>query len=177
MNSFFSDELLEREEISDLPRPSGIIRAFYKGQGFVNPEVLVDASFVSSDYASMYAHKVFDYLKEKSFTHLYSVSWTNIYNTPLVSKYAYNLKEAVEFADFVVDEYYSGGAVYENPYVFVFSNGDFLENEDGNKTLQSAHCIMISREGTRFIEINDEIVNFSYTIELDINSSYWLMRG
>ena len=65
MDSFFDDKLLKQEEVEDLPKPPGIIKAFYKGYGFTNPEVLVDASLVSSDYASMYSKRVLEYLKEK----------------------------------------------------------------------------------------------------------------
>ena len=177
MDSFFDNKLLKQEEVEDLPKPPGIIKAFYKGYGFTNPEVLVDASLVSGDYASMYAKRVLEYLKEKSFKYLYSVGTTNMYNTPLVSKYAYNLKEAVDLKDFIVEKYYSGGYIFDNPYVFVFSNKGFIENDNKDKELESPHCIIISREGSYTTEVNNQDISYSYTVELDLHSSYWWMEG
>ena len=174
-NSFFDDELLKREEISDLPNPPGNVILYFKGYGFTNPEAFVDSLMASSDQASMYARNVYDYLKDKSFKHLYTVSGTNIYNTPEVSKYSYSLKEASSFTEFVVDEYYSGGVTIDDPWVFVFSNGDFVDNNQGDKCLQSAHCLVISKDGFYTLEYNDKTINYSYFIELDIHSTFWLM--
>lgn len=96
-----------------------------------------------------------------------------MYNTPAVSKYSYNLKESSSFTEFMVDKYYSGGSVINNPWVFVFSNGDFVENDLGDKCLQSAHCIVISKEAFYTYQYNDKTINYSYFVELDTHSIYW----
>lgn len=173
-NSFFDGKLLKNEEISDLPNPLGNALLYFKGYGFTNPRAYIDSSMVSSDYANMYARSVYDYLIGKSFKYLYTVSGTNMYDTPAVSKYSYNLKESSNFTEFMVDEYYSGGSVINNPRVFVFSNGDFVENDHGDKCLQSAHCIVISKEAFYTYQYNDKTINYSYFVELDTHSSFWL---
>ena len=174
-NSFFDGKLLKNEEISDLPVPLGNALLYFKGYGFTNPRAYIDSSMVNSDYADMYARSIYDYLIGKSFKYLYTVSGTNMYDTPAVSKYSYNLKESSNFTEFMVDEYYSGGSVINNPWVFIFSNGDFVENDIGDKCLQSAHCIVISKEAFYTYQYNDKTINYSYFIELDIHSTFWLM--
>lgn len=174
-NSFFDGKLLKNEEISDLPDPLGNALLYFKGYGFTNPRVFIDSSMVSSDYANMYARSIYDYLIGKSFKYLFSISGTNMYDTPAVSKYSYNLKESSNFTEFMVDEYYSGGSVINNPWVFVFSNGDFAENDYGDKCLQSAHCIVISKEAFYTYQYNDKTINYTYFIELDTHSTFWLM--
>ena len=73
----------------------------------------------------------------------------------------------------VVDKYYSDGSVINNPWVFVFSNGDFAENDLGDKCLQSAHCIVISKETFYTYQYNDKTIDYSYFVELDTHSIYW----
>lgn len=172
-NSFFDGKLLKNEEISDLPDPLGNALLYFKGYGVTNPRAYIDSSMASSDQANMYAYSIYNYLKEKSFKYLYTVSGTNMYNTPDVSKYSYNLKESSSFTEFMVDEYYSGGSVINNPWVFVFSNGDFVENDHGDKCLESAHCIIISKEAFCTYEYNEKTINYTYFVELDTHSIFW----
>ena len=169
-NSFFDKQLLQQEEIEDLPTAPGITLLYEKIYGFTNAFVYMDDSKSNSDYASFYAHTVYEYLKDKSFKYLYTVSEQNYHSAGLIGKYAYNVKEAVELNDFYVEIDNNG---FNNSWVFVFSNKEPLENTDGESYLDKVHCLAIHHEGGTYT-YNKKSIKYTYSIEIDTHSSFWL---
>ena len=169
-NSFFDKQLLQQEEIEDLPTAPGITLLYKKIHGFTNAFVYMDDSKTNSDYASLYAQSVYEYLREKSFEYLYTISSQNYHSAQMIGKYAYTVKDAQELADF-----YGGTAKSEmnNAWTFVFSNKEPSENTDGEKCFDKAHCIVIYHYGGDYV-YNKKTIKYTYSIEIDTHSSFWL---
>ena len=169
-NSFFDKELLKQEEIEDLPAAPGNPLLYKKVYGLTNAFVYMDASKASSDCASFYAQSVYEYLKEKYFKYLYTISSQNYHSAQMIGKYAYTVKDAQELTDF-----YGGTAKSEmnNAWTFVFSNEEPLENTDGEKYFDKAHCIVIYHYGGDYT-YNKKTIKYTYSIEIDTHSSFWL---
>ena len=168
-NSFFDKELLKQEEIEDLPTAPGEPLLYKKIYGFTNAFVCMNDSEVSSDYASFYAKTVYDYLKDKSFKYLYTISSQNYHSAPMVGMYAYTVKEAQELNDFYCENSMNG---INKAWSFVFSNKGVLENEDGEKYFDKAHCLVIHHDGGEYT-YNKKTIKYTYSIEIDTHSSFW----
>ena len=169
-NSFFDKELLRQEEIEDLPTAPGTPLLYKKIYGFTNAFVYMDASEASSDYASFYAHAVYEYLKGTSFKYLYTISSQNYHSAPMLGKYAYTIKEAQELDDFYAD---TAKSEMNNAWSFVFSDKDALENEDGEKYFDKAHCLVVHHDSGDYT-YNKKTIKYTYSIEIDTHSSFWL---
>lgn len=176
-NSFFDKEILSREKIEDLPEAPGISLVYKKEHGgSTNAIVYIDASAASSDYALFYASAVYDYLIEKSFKHIYTVDGPSQYSSPAFRAFACKLKEARKLDDFYSDGYYrSQTKDLLKTWTFVFSNDDFKENTDGDKYMKSPHCIVISAESVYRLTYNKKTITYSYSVEIDSHSSFWLV--
>ncbi len=173
-NSFFDKAFLKEQLVADMPKPHGDVLLYKKAFGMTNPVSYIKVSeSVSSNWAGLYANDVYLYLKNKNFKYLYSVSGTNEYNAPLVSLYAYTLKEANNLDDFYVSDFYSGQRVISGCWVFVYSNGDVSLNQDSKRYLSSPYCIVISNEGRYDFSYDDRTINYTYFVEFDVHSSFW----
>ena len=169
-NSFFDKELLKQEEIEDLPTAPGISLLYKKIYGLTNAFVYMSDSEVSSDYASFYAQTVYEYLKEKSFKYLYTISNQNYHSAPMIGQYAYTVIEADNLDDFYIG---TENSEMNNVWTFVFSNEEPLENKDGEKYFDKAHCIVIYHYGGDYT-YNKKTIKYTYSIEIDTHSSFWL---
>ena len=172
---FFDKEFLKSQLVENLPNPYGVPLLYVKAHGMNNPTEYIDASLASSDYSAFTAHDVFNYLSV-SFEHIYAIKQTSKYNTPLVSKYAYDVQEAYEIVDFITTSFYIGLSELEGCYAFVYSKDGFLENEDGDKYLSNPHCIVITKHGYYYFSYNKKTINYTYSLIFDTHSSFWLFE-
>ena len=172
--AFFDKEFLKSQLVENLPDPHGEPLLYVKAHGMNNPTAYINVSpYISSDYSAFTVGDVFKYLKE-SFEHLYAIKQTSKYNTPSVSKYAYNILEAHEINDFITSSFYTGQSVFEGCFAFVYSSDSFLENEAGDKYLSNPHCIVITGEDTNYFSYNNKTISYSYLLIFDTHSSFWL---
>ena len=88
---------------------------------------------------------------------------------------AYKLKEADKLSEFCNNSYCSvQSRELVNTWTFVFSNGDFKENDDGDKYMESPHCIVVSVEDTYHLSYHGKTISYNYFVEIDTHSSFWL---
>jgi|GEM_PF-5001488 len=172
---FFDKEFLKSQLVENLPDPHGEPLLYVKAYGMNSPTAYINVSpSISSDYSLFTAGDVFKYLKA-SFEHLYAIKQTTSkYNTPLVSKYAYDIMEAYEINDFITPSFYTGQSKFEGCFAFVYSSDSFLENEDGDEYLSNPHCIVITGQGTNHFSYNNKTIRYSYSLIFDTHSSFWL---
>ena len=173
---FFDKDFLKSQLVENLPDPYGEPLVYRKEHGNINASVYVEVPpYISSDYASFFAADVYHYLKEKSFKHLYAVDGQAKYNAPIARQFAYKLKEADKLSEFCNNSYCSvQSRELVNTWTFVFTNGDFKENDDGDKYMESPHCIVVSVEDTYHLSYHGKTISYNYFVEIDTHSSFWL---
>ena len=169
-NSFFSNDVLEKELLPELPTPNAKEILFCEKYGAINNRVYVTAD---NQTPEEYFFEVMKHIGKLSFEHLGTVTKIKdefpVLGISPIYYYHYYSPDGLTYIS--PSNYYFEE---ENSYILVYSNGEIkLGNDTTEEYIDQAHMIkVVNKSGT--YQNGDYTFDYDYYIEFISEPSVWL---
>ena len=162
---FFGQETLDGYGVSALPPVEGTL-LYTPVRGFVAPCVYVRGD---GEEPTAYAAAVLCYLSEKGFGFFGTLGEMRrpIGAIPALEA-SYYVRDAATLADFYGDTEEHGPGYY-----FVYADGGWAQNEEGEFCLADGHCFYISLSPGSYLYEEDREFPYDFSVGFFANESFW----
>lgn len=166
-DSFFNDTVLNDHLVPDLPKPNAEKMLAVDAYGLNDYCVYIR----SNQSAESYFQILLEYLEPLGFRYYGTVhSVKNDHGVILGMEHTYYYDPTNDLSSILARNYYFEE---EYSYIFVYSNGEWQENEDGERFLSDVHLLRVCCNSGTY-KSDDLSFDYDYYIEFAGNPSVWL---